>query len=433
VALRDTTVRGDHPERSLDGALVLLLAGERHFSSHALVAGSELVLGRDPACGAYLEHERVSRHHAIVRADAGARCTIEDLGSTNGVRVNGRLLRKGERAELAVGDGFAIGPFYALLLGPPTSAGSSIDGRAALVVRDPRPSALSDVVARIAAADASVIIRGETGSGKEVLARALHERSNRTGAFVSINCAAIADSLFESELFGHERGAFTGAAQAKPGLLESADGGTVLLDEIGELPLTQQAKLLHAIEAREVLRVGATRPITLNARFLAATHRDLRGDVARGAFRQDLYFRLNGVTLQIPPLRERTETIPDLAQAFLAAVDARKRLSPAAIATLVLHKWPGNVRELRATIERAALLTAGTVVEPRHIDLDAAPEPTPRDATPPVAASMNERDRIIAALDECAGNQTRAARVLGVSRATLVHKLALLKIPRPRR
>jgi two-component system response regulator AtoC len=430
VILRDTTVRGN--ERPLDGAPVLLVAGDRHFSSHALAAGSELVFGRDPTCEVCLDHERVSRRHAVVRA--GTTCTIEDLGSTNGVRVNGRTMSKGERIELAVGDGFSIGPFHALLLGPPSSAGASVDGRAALVVRDPRPGALSDVVARIAAADASVIIRGETGSGKEVLARALHERSNRGGPFVSINCAAIPEALFESELFGHERGAFTGAAQARPGLLESGDDGTVLLDEIGELPLPQQAKLLRAIEAREVVRVGGTRPIALNLRFLAATHRDLRADVARGTFRQDLYFRLNGVTLHLPPLRERKDAIPDLAQAFLAAVDATKRLSPAAVATLVGHPWPGNVRELRAVIERAALLASGAVLEPRHIDLDAAPEPTPPAAAPVAHGEpRTERDRIIAALEQCAGNQTRAARVLGISRATLVHKLALLEIPRPRR
>ncbi len=419
--------------------LILMVLGEGHLSIHPVADGQTITLGRDPTSDVPLDHPKISWRHATVCG--GTPTTVEDAGSTNGVRLASRRLDAGERAPVSVGASFQVGPFNVLVLGARPAPAESQDGRAALVVRDPRPDALSEIVCRIAASDVSVLIHGETGAGKEVLARAVHTRSGRPGAFLGINCAAISEPLFESELFGHERGAFSGAVQAKSGLLESAATGTVFLDEIGDLSLAAQAKLLRAIETREVLRVGGVRSVALDVRFVAATHRDLRAAVASGGFRQDLYFRINGITLVVPPLRERRDAIPVLAQEFLDAAVARANrppvnFSPAAVAALSRHEWPGNVRELKTVVERAVLLAAGTEITDRHIAIDAPAAPPPRaddvDAPDLDAVAAAERGRIIDALEQCAGNQTKAAKVLGISRASMVHKVALYRIPRPR-
>jgi DNA-binding NtrC family response regulator len=259
------------------------------------------------------------------------------------------------------------------------------------------------------------VIEGETGSGKEVLARSIHELSGRTGPFVGLNVPALSDNLLESELFGHERGAFTGAVRAKLGLLETAKDGTVFLDEIGEMPLALQAKLLRAIETREIYRVGSVKPIALSVRFLAATHRDLEAEVAAGRFRHDLLYRLDGVTLQIPPLRERRSAIADLAVTFLAEASAAAgrstpRIGIDAIAKLVRYRWPGNVRELRAVIARSLLLCDGDELRASAILVDAM---TPPDS-PAAFGDIARRYR---------GNVTEIARVLATSRSQ-VHRLA---------
>jgi DNA-binding NtrC family response regulator len=298
---------------------------------------------------------------------------------------------------------------------------------------------------RAAAGDINVLILGETGAGKEVLARAIHAASSRAAkAMVSINCAALSASLLESELFGHERGAFTGAGPAKPGLLETVPGGTVFLDEIGELPLALQAKLLRVIEAREVLRVGGVRARKIDVRFVAATNRDLEAEVSRGGFRRDLYFRLNGMTLTIPPLRERPRDLPILARAFVAQLGRGRAptISEAAMAVLRAHAWPGNVRELRNVIERALLLCDGPALLPEHL-----PQPVPfvpEAVTTPAAAAASdgpaagapgsdERARILAALAACGGNQSRAARQLGISRKVMIARLDRYGVARPRK
>jgi len=326
--------------------------------------------------------------------------------------------------------------------------------------------------------------------GKEVAAQHLHRHSARaSGPFVALNCAALSESLLESELFGHEKGAFTGATHTKPGLLESAEGGTVLLDEIGELPMSLQVKLLRVLEERRVRRVGGLTDRPIDVRFVAATHRNLEAEVARGKFRQDLYFRLNGITLNIPPLRERVEEIVPLAEMFLAQVcaqEGRRRsltLSPEARKLLLRHRWPGNVRELKNVMERAALLVRGDVITLEDLpaermeasvasassegwveDIAPAPVSYPQErrfqpdqphATPsppssrsfgPVSASVvpppppswgpggseAERQAILEALEQCAGNQTKAASLLGISRGKLVARLSLYGVPRPR-
>jgi transcriptional regulator with PAS, ATPase and Fis domain len=288
-------------------------------------------------------------------------------------------------------------------------------GHATLAVIDPTPAGVPAPVTRFARSPVSVLILGETGTGKEVLARTIHALSGRGGSFVGINSAALSESLLESELFGHERGAFTGATATKPGLLEIAARGTVFLDEIGDLPPALQAKLLRAIETREVYRVGGLKPIALDVRFLAATHRDLEAEVAAGRFRADLYYRLNGITLKLAPLRERRAAISRLARGFLAdcAAAAHRpapRLGVDAIDRLIRYDWPGNVRELRMVMERALLLCEGDEIAAGAILVGAAPAP----AEPADFTAVARRHR---------GNVSAIARELSTSRSQ-VHRLA---------
>ena len=305
---------------------------------------------------------------------------------------------------------------------------------------------------RAARSPINVLILGETGTGKEVLATALHRMSPRgEGPLVCINCAALSPALLESELFGHEKGAFTGAVQATEGLLEGARGGTVLLDEVGEMPLPLQAKLLRVVETHEVIPVGGVKARSIDVRFLAATNRDLEEEIERKNFRQDLYFRLNGITLTVPPLRERPGDIEPLARSFLASsVKLLDRpvpvLSQTALQLLTSYCWPGNIRELRNVIERAVLLCDGPEIGPEHLPVEkmqparpdllvpAAPGPPPAPAPPPAPitdARAAERQQLVEALAQSAGNQTRAARLLGISRRAFCERLKKHQIPRP--
>ena len=301
--------------------------------------------------------------------------------------------------------------------------------------------------------EAKVLILGETGVGKDVLARHVHEHSERRGKpFVRVNCVALAESLLESELFGHEKGAFTGAVQRKPGLLESASGGSVFLDEIGELPQRLQPKLLQALETREITSVGAVKPRTIDVRFIAATNRDLEAEALSGLFRRDLYYRLAGFTAAVPPLRDRREDILPLSHSFLRAAGgaggASARIRDDAAVCLLDYAWPGNVRELRNVIERALALSEGRSIGPEHLPLEKMrsvvlvrhPKPVPpqkQEAELPVTdltlEERAERQRIIDALGECSGNQSLAAELLGISRSTLVNRLNVYRIRRPRR
>ena len=437
-----TVTGGDAGDAGDVHGWVLLVTGPSDVHAIALPARGELVIGRDPTCDVALDHERVSRRHA--RIVVGKAWTVEDLGSRNGTQVRGASVAVGQAAEICTGEAITVGPFTVVILPRAVSAARTVLGGSHVSVDDPTLTEPGPLVISVARSAVNIVVTGETGSGKEVLTRALHRLSGRTGPLLAVNCAALAPALLESELFGHERGAFTGAVTAKVGLLEAAAGGTVLFDEIGEMPLELQAKLLRAIETREVLRVGAVRPSAIDVRFVAATHRDLAAASTTGEFRRDLFYRLAGITLSVPPLRERRPQIAVLAARFAHEVTGRAdSLGPAALARLAAHDWPGNVRELRNVIERAVLLAAGGEIGAQHILLDTsttrfapAPAPAPAPASDPVGdlsvEQVAERERIVAALERCAGNQTHAARELAMSRANLVNKLALYRIPRPR-
>ncbi|HTJ45383.1 MAG TPA: sigma 54-interacting transcriptional regulator [Kofleriaceae bacterium] len=418
---RGTRAGGD------DSGRYLLVLGDDSMITHALPAEGEVVLGRDGDCDVPLAHEKISRRH--VRLHLGVDVVVEDLGSTNGVKLAGRKLGKGERAPLPIGESLRIGPYTAIVLAgsPDGSMSHSDDGvpRAAVTVRDPTIDGASELLRRVAKHGVNILISGETGTGKEVLARTIHVLSGRTGELVAINCAALTGPLLESELFGHEQGAFTGATRAKPGLLEIAGSGTAMLDEVGDLPLELQGKLLRALEARQVYRVGGVKPIDLSLRLIAATHRNLPDDVAAGRFRQDLYFRLNGITLEIPPLRERRSQIPGLALRFLAEASksagiAAPTFTARAQAALASHDWPGNVRELRLVIERALLLANGAEIDAKHILL------SPARSTPSALAAdgvVDERARFVEVAKAQRGNVSAIGRELGTSRSQ-VRRLA---------
>jgi len=332
-----------------------------------------------------------------------------------------------------------------------------------VVIEDPRMRRVYGLATSAAKGAISVIILGETGVGKDVMAQEIHRLSPRAKApFVAVNCAAISEGLLESELFGHEKGAFTGATETKAGLLETAPGGTVFLDEIGDMPPKLQATLLRVIQTRQVQRVGSVKTRPIDVRFIAATHRDLEAEIAAGRFRQDLYYRMNGITLTIPPLRERRSEILPLVRSFAAqfAREAGEKqapeISPEAARLLEAYPWRGNVREVRNIVERALLLCEGGEILPEHLPIEsmaanalsftsanasapAAPAPAaapPIDMarpTAPMGAVESEKDRILRVLAECAGSQTRAAKVLGIARSTLIARLDAYGVPRPRK
>jgi DNA-binding NtrC family response regulator len=450
---------------SAESGLELLVLIDGRPTIHPLPPSGSVSIGRSADNDVRVDDPSVSRRHAILDV---APLRIKDLGSANGIRIRepaeGMMTagfrevraQAGAWTPMAIGDSVALGSTLLVVRraqdepgveGPPSKALPP----PGFVVQDDVMRQLHALAARIAEGNISVLLLGETGAGKEVLAEAIHRRSPRAGKpFLRLNCAALSPTLLESELFGHERGAFTGAVHAKPGLLETADGGTVFLDEVGELPPATQVKLLRVLEERKVTRVGGLSPRSIDVRFVSATNRDLAVEVQKGTFRQDLFFRLNGMTLTVPPLRERPGEIEPLARAFAARVAASlgrpaPSLSREALAELSRYPWPGNVRELRNVMERAVVLAPGASILPEHLLLApvraAAPsrpaaveEPT---AAGPVALQDElgaiERQRIVDALEACAGNQTQAAAMLGMPRRTFVARLDAYGIPRPRK
>jgi DNA-binding NtrC family response regulator len=335
------------------------------------VTSAGVVVGKDPTCDAPIDDPFVSTRHLRIEPQGG-KWILADLGSTNGTFISGARVA---RAELPLGIPVQLGDAEIVL--EPRDAQEPVRAETfeGMLSRDPAMRQVFELVDRVGPSDAAVTILGETGTGKELVARALHARSGRRdGPFIPVNCSAIAESLIESELFGHEKGAFSGAERMRKGAFEEADRGTIFLDEIGELPLDLQPKLLRVLELGEVKRVGASRPITVNVRIVAATHRDLRARVRAGKFREDLFYRLCVVPVMVPPLRQRKADVRALADAFLERASPRGlvlRWSAEALARLEGYDWPGNVRQLRNVVQRALLFRGeGLVVPPSAITFE---------------------------------------------------------------
>jgi len=332
------------------------------------------------------------------------------------------------------------------MLKPPAAAGEGGGRRGRpIVTQDGRMKRLLEMAKAVADSRATVLISGESGTGKELFARYLHENSSRCGAtFVAVNCASLPEGLLESELFGHEKGAFTGAIAKKPGKFELAHGGTILLDEVSEMAPALQAKLLRVLQEGEIDRVGGKRPVPVDVRVVATTNRDLKEHIEKGEFREDLFYRLNVIPLKVPPLRERPGDVLLLAEHFLARYAAENgkpglRLGEAARRAIIAHAWPGNVRELQNTMERAVLLAPGPEVTPAdllfedHLPGPAEAIETMATASAAAAGAENlglpptlreaEKMLIMRALDQTEGNRTHAAKVLGISVRTLRNKL----------
>ncbi|MDB4935271.1 MAG: hypothetical protein JWP87_2243 [Labilithrix sp.] len=425
-----------------------------------LPASGTLTIGRSTSCDVRIDHASVSRKHAILHL--GTVPKVEDAGSQNGTRVAGRSAVSGAPVPVAPGEVIELGQVVLVIQGGDASAAARASGMRATAAPSRAPSASSSspiiahkpvsapgqtiappgarpnespmqrverLVRLVAAGNIHVLVLGETGTGKEVIAARIHRASRRAaGPFVRVDGASLTEPLLERELFGEGE---------KPGLFETADGGTFFLDEVAELPLGIQAKLLRVLERREVQRIGTAQTREVDVRFIASTNRDLRTLVAEGAFREDLYFRLNGITIDIPPLRERQPEIEGIARELLTKACAEAGRPPLdlgreAVARLESYEWPGNVRELKNAIERAVLLSTGDAIDPQAVPAGEHVGDAAAGARLRQDLATFERQRIVEALEKCAGNQTKAAQLLGISRRTLVSRLGEYNLPRPR-
>lgn len=430
-----STVSGD------DAPLRFLVVSPRQTFAVDVPPEGRLRIGRVPECEIVIDDESVSRVHAIVHV--GPPMTIEDAGSRNGTIVVGTKLGEHESMPVPLGGAITIGRAVLMLDRTVDLRDRRPSETEALppVIASPPMKKLFETVEMIAQAPLSALVLGETGVGKDVVARAIHDRSGRAKApFVAINCAALPETILESELFGYVKGAFTGADRPKKGLFEAADGGTIFLDEVGELSMATQAKLLRVLETGEVMPLGSSQAKHVDVRVIAATNRDLRTLVAQAKFRGDLFFRLDGISVRVPPLRERPTDIRPLAEAFVTRTATRlgrtpPRIDPVFIATLEAHDWPGNVRELRSVIERAMTLAGSSLLlGTEHLVLKGALSAGPESQDPGLSGDeRRERDRINAALRSTSGNQSEAAKLLGMSRRTLIRRLEQYDIGRPRK
>jgi transcriptional regulator with GAF, ATPase, and Fis domain len=399
-------------------------------------AGASVRIGTSPENDLVLSDETVSRRHCeVMLTERGIRVT--DAGSTNGVMVGNLWVEDAtfsSATQLELGDTtISLVPLSETVQREQLNA----NGFGDLLGRSPKMRELFADLARISATDLSLLIEGETGTGKELVAESVHQNSHRaSGPFVVFDCSAVAPTLAESELFGHERGAFTGAVAPRAGVFEQADGGTIFLDEIGELPRDLQPKLLRVLEKREVRRLGSSKTLPLNVRLIAATNRNLRSEVKRGEFRQDLYYRLAGAHVYVPPLRDRLDDLPLLAESFLASSQPPRSLNdvPQHVWDMFkVYRWPGNVRELRNAVRRV-------LVQPeRPLDTDSIPDMADAAAAAvsmlgsngqiePLrvarrnAADAFEKRYVEHVLGRSDGNVTRAAAIAEVSRQ-VIHKL----------
>ncbi|MCA2981333.1 MAG: sigma 54-dependent Fis family transcriptional regulator [Myxococcaceae bacterium] len=435
-------------QRSSDGPRItaqLRVRGASRESVHKLTVDT-FTVGKDSSNDLVINERYVSsRHLKVVRSDN--RFHLYDQQSTNGTWLGPVRVYEAELplfSTVKLGDTeLVFEPTSTAALAAGAKGGTSYEG---LVGTDGSMRALAELIERVAPSTAAVAIFGESGTGKELVARAVHNRSTRAEkAFIPVNCAAISKELIESELFGHEKGAFTGAEKTHRGAFEEADGGTLFLDEIGELPLELQAKLLRALESGEIKRVGAARPTTVDVRIVAATNRDLLEESRKGRFREDLYYRLCVVPLNLPPLRSRKADVPMLAAHFMRLFSPRGQpvaLSQDAVAKLASHSWPGNVRELRNVLHRALLLRRGHLVEAGDIVFPASSSqslPLP-DGKPPLAPPVSgqlyvpgrtleehlqalEKEIVLQALKHHGNSKEKVGRELGVGRSTIFKRL----------
>ena len=408
------------------GALVLGTDGSVRYAS----ASAERVLRKDqrsmvgqpwPVCLSLVDSDRVAIKARFERpSPSGQRVPVQmqvaDTRYWAEIQVceepppgNGRILYIHNVTEVAV---------------HPSSG--SHDVAYGIVGRSTATQVVLRQIRDVARVDSTVLVQGETGVGKELVARAIHDASRRAGKpFVAFNAAGLTESLLASQLFGHRRGAFTGAVDEQKGFFEAADGGTLFLDEIGDMPPSVQASLLRVLQEREIMRLGESRTRRVDVRFLAATHHDLARETGEGRFREDLFYRIRVATITVPPLRARMEDIPLLVRTFLesAAKDARRgvpAVSREVVEALCQHDWPGNVRELKAVIEQTLVNTWGDIVLVEHLPLHLTGQPT---GHLPLALGRDERERIIAALRRAKGNRAEAARLLGIGRTTLYRRL----------
>jgi len=386
--------------------------------------GQVLTLGQDPSNDIILDDNYVSAFHCRLFRK-GDDWFVADLDSTNGTRVNGVTVTE---ARLEAGAVLSLGKVDLRLVEPQEKPTSSFEG---LISQDPAMRPVFTTIERAAPTDETILITGESGTGKEVVAQACYRLSRRAQKpLVALNCAAISKELMESELFGHEKGAFTGAQTKRTGLMEEAHQGTMFLDEIGELALDLQAKLLRALESGEIRRVGSNQPLMVNVRVLAATHRSLPERVQQGEFREDLYYRICVIEIHLPPLRKRPRDIPLLANYFLEQATSQtepKMLTEKALEELAQYRFPGNVRELKHIVTRAAILCEGQQIEPRHLTF-APPTLADRVAESKLyRQNKTLREVEIEAIRETLashdGNQRAAARTLGLARSTLISKM----------
>jgi len=420
----DSTVREAPRRTEVSEVVLLIVRRDGRGAVHRLPRTGTLQIGRGPACSVRIEEPGISRTHALLHV--GPTLAIEDLGSSNGTRLRGEALTAHSVTAIQPGDTFELGGVLLTVQERPVVTQARETDSPSVPTSEAMNAVLMEA-ARLARGSINLLVVGETGVGKDVLARQLHWLSPREShAFLRLNCAALTESLVESELFGHEKGAFSGATASKRGLIEVADGGTVFLDEVAELPLSTQAKLLRALEQKEFFRVGSVEAKQVDVRFVAATNRDLETQIARGTFRQDLFFRLAGAILRVPPLRERRSEILPFARRFADEAADRlavstPKLTAEAESWLGRHEWPGNLRELKNTIERAVLLCAGDAIRLEHVEVRS-----------PAALPVPERERIVAALAQFGGNQTHAARFLSMSRNTLLSRIERYGLARPR-
>ena len=419
---KDNTLSMTLPGLKAAGEPELVLAPGTAAERRIPVGDGPLIVGKAEDADIPIDDPHVSRRHArIARTARGV--VVEDLDSRNGTFVHGVAVKE---ALLTPGVVITVGktPIRFDVRDGRDAANATFGGA---VGAAPAMGEVFALLEKLAPTDLGVTLIGETGTGKDVLARAVHGASRRREApFVVFDCGAVAPNLIESELFGHEKGAFTGAVSEHPGAFERAHGGTLFLDEIGELPLDLQPRLLRALEGGTIKRLGAVSERRVDVRVIAATNRDLEGEVEAGRFRRDLYFRLSGAVVEIPPLRERLEDVEILARAILDEVAGPLGISPATVAALCAHDWPGNVRELKNVLARAAALADSRMLEPRHLMLfrPRAREPEV-DELPLAGRTLEtlERAAVRQTLEREGGNRTRAAKALGIAPSTLYEKL----------